>query len=57
MSLEFVLDSSVTMAWFFQDEATSATDELLDKLNADARAGWRVSGARHAPQPAFGHSR
>lgn len=38
MSLEFVLDSSVTMAWYFQDEAMSATDELLDQLNADARA-------------------
>lgn len=38
MSLEFVLDSSVTMAWFFQDEATPSTDELLDELNADARA-------------------
>lgn len=38
MSLEFVLDSSVTMAWFFQDEASGSTDELLDELNADARA-------------------
>lgn len=38
MSLEFVLDSSVTMAWFFQDEAAPSTDELLDGLNADARA-------------------
>lgn len=38
MSLEFVLDSSVTMAWFFQDEASSSTDELLDKLNANSRA-------------------
>lgn len=38
MSLEFVLDSSVTMAWFFDDEATEVTDELLDVLNRDARA-------------------
>ena len=41
MSLEFVLDSSVTMAWFFDDEATAATaatDELLDVLNQDGRA-------------------
>lgn len=38
MSLEFVLDSSVTMTWFFDDEATPATDELLDGLNQDARA-------------------
>lgn len=38
MSLEFVLDASVTMAWFFGDEATAATDELLDRLNQDGRA-------------------
>lgn len=38
LSLEFVLDSSVTMAWFFDDEATAATDELLDSLNSDGRA-------------------
>jgi predicted nucleic acid-binding protein len=38
MSLDFVLDSSVTMTWFFEDEATSATDELLDGLNQDGRA-------------------
>ena len=36
--MEFVLDSSVTMSWFFDDEATSATDELLDQLNSDGRA-------------------
>lgn len=36
--MEFVLDSSVTMAWFFHDEATPSTDELLDQLNEDARA-------------------
>jgi predicted nucleic acid-binding protein len=33
MSREFVLDSSVTMAWFFLDEASPSTDELLDQLN------------------------
>lgn len=38
MSLEFVLDSSVTMAWFFPDEAAPSTDRLLDGLNIDARA-------------------
>jgi len=38
MSLDFVLDSSVTMAWFFQDEAGSSSDELLDELNRDGRA-------------------
>jgi predicted nucleic acid-binding protein len=38
LSLEFVLDSSVTMAWFFDDEATPATDDLLDRLNQDGHA-------------------
>jgi predicted nucleic acid-binding protein len=38
MSLEFALDSSVTMAWFFQDEAASSTDALLDELNREGRA-------------------
>ena len=36
--MEFVLDSSVTMSWFFDDEATTATDGLLDQLNSDGRA-------------------
>jgi predicted nucleic acid-binding protein len=36
--MEFVLDSSVTMSWFFDDEATAATDKLLDRLNSDGRA-------------------
>lgn len=38
MSREFVLDASVTLSWFFDDEATPATDELLDQLNQDGRA-------------------
>ena len=38
LSMEFVLDSSVTMSWFFDDEATAATDKLLDRLNSDRRA-------------------
>ena len=38
LSMEFVLDSSVTMSWFFDDEATAATDKLLDRLNSDGRA-------------------
>ena len=38
LNREFVLDSSVTMSWFFEDEATIATDELLDQLNSDGRA-------------------
>ena len=28
----FVLDCSVTMAWCFEDESTSSTDQLLDSL-------------------------
>lgn len=38
MSQEFVLDSSVTLSWFFDDEATPATDDLLDQLNRNRRA-------------------
>jgi len=38
MSLEFVLDASVTVAWLFQDETASSTDALLDELNQDGRA-------------------
>jgi predicted nucleic acid-binding protein len=36
--MAFVLDSSVTLSWFFDDEATAATDELLDQLNRDGQA-------------------
>ena len=36
--MEFVRDSSVTLSWFFDDEATVATDELLDQLNGDGHA-------------------
>jgi predicted nucleic acid-binding protein len=38
MSDRYVLDCSVTMAWFFGDEATPAIDELLDRLIAGTRA-------------------
>lgn len=38
MNHTFVLDCSVTMAWFFADEATPATDQLLDGLNQGGRA-------------------
>lgn len=38
MSDPFVLDCSVTMAWFFQDEATPVTDALLDQLNQGGQA-------------------
>lgn len=42
----FVLDSSVAMAWCFEDEATEATDAVLDRLRDDRalvpRSGrWR----------------
>jgi predicted nucleic acid-binding protein len=46
MSDAFVLDCSVTMAWFFAGEATSATDTILDNLNRGGRAvvaqHWRL---------------
>ena len=38
MTAEFVLDSSLTMAWCFEDEASPETDEIQDWLTADARA-------------------
>jgi predicted nucleic acid-binding protein len=38
MTAEFVLDSSLTMAWCFEDEASPLTDEIQDWLAADARA-------------------
>jgi predicted nucleic acid-binding protein len=34
----FVLDCSVTMAWFFHGESTPATDLLLDQLQSGGRA-------------------
>ncbi len=36
----FVLDCSITVAWLFDDEATSETDALLDRLK---------SGGAHVP--------
>ena len=38
MSGAFVLDCSVTMAWFFEGEATPETDGILDRLNQGGRA-------------------
>ena len=35
MSAPFVLDCSVTMAWFFQVEATPVTDALLEVATAN----------------------
>ena len=34
----FVLDTSITMAWCFEDEATEATDALLDRLRDEEAA-------------------
>ncbi|HTI72068.1 MAG TPA: type II toxin-antitoxin system VapC family toxin [Candidatus Limnocylindria bacterium] len=45
MSQEFVLDCSLAMAWFFQGEATLATDALLDLLNQEGA----VVVAQHWP--------
>ena len=38
MSTELVLDCSATLPWIFASEATPATDHLLDKLSAGAKA-------------------
>ena len=38
MTAEFVLDSSLTMGWCFEDEASPETDEIQDWLVSDARA-------------------
>jgi predicted nucleic acid-binding protein len=34
----FVLDNSLTMAWYFEDEATPFADEVLDGLTLDSEA-------------------
>lgn len=34
----FVIDTSVAMAWCFEDEATDATDAVLDRLREDRAA-------------------
>lgn len=36
--MSFVLDCSVTMTWLFEHEATSATDELLERLCGPEKA-------------------
>ena len=46
--MPFVLDSSMTLAWVFRDEATEATDRLLESLvegRAFAPALWPVDVA------------
>jgi predicted nucleic acid-binding protein len=34
----FVIDTSIAMAWCFEDEATEATDAVLDRLRDDEAA-------------------
>lgn len=47
--MAFVLDTSVTMAWCFEDEATEATEAVLDRLGggdvAVVPAVWRLEVA------------
>ena len=49
--MNFVLDSSLTMAFVFADEATADTDKLLDSLGQGAKAltaplwRWEVGNA------------
>jgi len=33
--MPFVIDASTTMAWCFEDEATTETDAILDRLGQD----------------------
>ena len=46
--MSLVIDASLTMAWYFEDESTPATDALLDRV-ADAGAMvpglWRLEVA------------
>ncbi|MGH7121185.1 MAG: type II toxin-antitoxin system prevent-host-death family antitoxin [Acetobacteraceae bacterium] len=32
--MSLVIDASITMAWYFADESTAATDALLDRVEA-----------------------
>jgi predicted nucleic acid-binding protein len=46
--LTLVLDASLTMAWYFEDESTPATDALLDQVSdvgASAPTVWRLEVA------------
>lgn len=43
--MSFVLDASLTLAWYFDDETTPATDEVLDRLTEEGAvvpALWRL---------------
>jgi predicted nucleic acid-binding protein len=37
---EFVLDASFALRWFFEDEATAATEFLLSALESQERTAW-----------------
>jgi predicted nucleic acid-binding protein len=46
--VSFVLDSSVALTWYFDDEATPATDVLFDKVTEDGAivpSLWRLEVA------------
>lgn len=46
--MSLVIDASLTMTWYFEDEATSATKELLDTVarnGAVAPPLWRIEVA------------
>jgi predicted nucleic acid-binding protein len=46
--LTLVIDASLTMAWYFEDESTRETDELLDRVSdtgAMVPAHWRLEVA------------
>jgi predicted nucleic acid-binding protein len=34
--MPIVIDASITMAWCFEDEASAATDDVLDRLKQDS---------------------
>jgi len=36
--ISLVLDASITLCWCFEEEATTATDQLLERLQADSAA-------------------
>jgi len=46
--VSFVLDASLTLSWYFEDERTAAADELLDRVagqGALVPALWRLEVA------------
>ena len=46
--MSLVIDASLTLTWYFEDEATPATDELLDAVAQDGAVVpplWRLEVA------------